>query len=109
MFGFALLILSVELNIYKSRYYFYFLNFAWGKASFNLLIASLCLSSGLSVHWVDILIGAYFALLVIPYFIISCVYSLKENEYVKSKLIDINSFTKELGLGVKKTPLSHEN
>mmetsp|Transcript_13571 Transcript_13571/g.18580 ORF Transcript_13571/g.18580 Transcript_13571/m.18580 type:complete len:82 (-) Transcript_13571:249-494(-) len=54
---FGLLLICIECNLKRARVWFYFMNFALGKAMFYIAMAMLCFSSGVSVSFFDVLIG----------------------------------------------------
>ena len=76
------------MNLGRFNFWFYFLNFAWGKAIFNSFIASLLLGSGLTVHWIDIMVGVYFVLTALIYSFFSFGYLSTEQEKINSKLTE---------------------
>lgn len=61
---FAAVILLVEFTqLFKAL--FAFMTHPGGKITFNGLVASLCLSSGLQVHWFDIMTGVFLVLVAV--------------------------------------------
>jgi len=57
LFIFGIALCSIECNLMRARVWFYFMNYAMGKAIFYAVMALLCFGSGASVNWFDILIG----------------------------------------------------
>ncbi len=82
---FAVFLICCEF-VPKFTFTFYFMNFAWGKASFNFFVASLMLGSGMAVLWTDILFGVYFLVLGIAFTIVSFTYRGSEASAVNNKL-----------------------
>ena len=86
LFLFAALFVLIELSKMRTRTWFYFMNFGWGKAMFLLFLGLLLVGAGKSVTWVDILSGVWFLLCAIAFFVISMVHKAAEQDYVKDLL-----------------------
>ena len=79
----AILFVLVEFSLLRTRTWFYFMNFGWGKALFLLFIGLLLVAAGKTVTWVDILSGVWFIVCAMIFFIISMVHRGAEWDYVK--------------------------
>ena len=86
LFLFAALFVLIELSKMRTRTWFYFMNFGWGKAMFLLFLGLLLVGAGKSVTWLDILSGVWFLLCAIVFFVISMVHKAAEQDYVKDLL-----------------------
>ena len=73
LFIFAALFLLFELNKFRLRTWFYFMNYGWGRGVFCLFLGLLLAAAGKSVTWVDILSGVWLMLCGIVFCIISLV------------------------------------
>jgi|688.fasta_scaffold210606_2 hypothetical protein len=82
----AVLFVLIEFSLLRTRTWFFFMNFGWGKALFLLFIGLLLVAAGKSVTWVDILSGVWFILCAVIFFIISMVHKDTEAEFVKDLL-----------------------
>ena len=89
LFLFAAIFVGVELSKFRTRTWFYFMNFAWGKAAFLFFVGLILVVAGKSVIWVDILVGVWFIICGLIYGAISKKYPLEEQEYVKDKLHEV--------------------
>jgi hypothetical protein len=70
---FAVIMLCVELGLKYSRYQFYFLNVCWGKGTAAFFYAFTMFGNH-KQSWMQIPIGAFFAITGVIYFIISICY-----------------------------------
>jgi hypothetical protein len=91
----AVLFVLVEFSLLRTRTWFFFMNFGWGKALFLLFIGLLLVAAGTSVTWVDILSGVWFILCAVIFFIISMVHKYTEAEFVKNLLDEVEKKQQE--------------
>ena len=54
---FGICIIMVECSLKRARVWFYFMNFALGKAFFYIVMTLICFGSGGAITFFDILIG----------------------------------------------------
>ena len=71
LFLFAAIFILLELSKFRTRIWFYFMNFGWGKAVFVAFVALLLLGAGKSVTWIDILAGVWLFVCAIIFVILS--------------------------------------
>lgn len=89
LFVFAALFVLVEFSLLKTRTWFYFMNYGWGKGLFLLFLGLLLVGAGKSVSWIDILAGVWFILVAIIFIIISMVHKGTEADFVKDLLDEV--------------------
>ena len=80
---FALIFIFVELNVRKSRMWFYFLNSSLGKGLFHVFLFMLCFGSGASPNWVDILLAVIFSITAPVLFIMHCFFKDLEGPFIE--------------------------
>ena len=91
LFIFAAMFVLVELSLLRTRTWFYFMNYGWGKGLFLLFIGLLLVGAGKSVTWVDILSGVWFIVLGLIFFGLSFFYKAVEHDYVKDLLESVEN------------------
>ena len=84
---FAVMFIFVELNIKKSRIWFYFLNTSLGKGLFHCFLFVLCYSSSVTPIWIEILLSVIFAVTAFVLFVVYCFFKNQEGPYI-DKLIE---------------------
>ena len=90
---FAMIIISVECNLKKSRAWFYFLNGSLGKALFYLFLFALTFGSGHAdaSTWADVLLAVMFFIASVLMFVIHCFFKAQEPAYIEQLLQQIKS------------------
>lgn len=83
---FAAILLFVELGLKNFRYYFFFLNFAFGKAMAAMFFAFSMIGGGNS--WMQIPIGIFFFLTTILYSIMACYFREFEHERLVVEVLE---------------------
>ena len=92
---FGVAILAIECNLMRARVWFYFMNFALGKAIFYGFMTLLCFGSGAQVSWFDIMVGVIFGLICILFFFLHLWFKADEPAYVQKLIEDMNKRIEE--------------
>ncbi len=83
LFVFGIALICIECNLMRARVWFYFMNFALGKAMFYGVMALICFGSGASVNFFDILIGIICIGVCIMFGFFHLWFHNEENAYVQ--------------------------
>ena len=75
-----------EFSLFRFELWFNFLNYAWGKQMVYFMLGFLMVSSGASLHYVEILFGVYFIFMGVLFLVISCVKRQEDTVVVTQKL-----------------------
>ena len=89
VFGF--IFLFVELNMKKSRMWFFFLNSALGKGIFYCFLFLLCFGSGHAASWVDKLLATIFFVAACFFILLYCIFKSQEPAYINELVHNIKT------------------
>ena len=94
---FGICIFMIEFTLKRARVWFYFMNFALGKALFYIVMTLLCFGSGASINWFDILVGIICGIVAVVFIFFHIWHKGEEAAHVETLIEQMNVKLGEAG------------